>query len=290
MQSFPPADRSRYVGAFIPAHYHYQMLLDEARMTGFERALNEVVPEGGRVLDLGGGTGVLSYFAAQRAEQVYCVEYLPDLVHHAREFLAHNGAADRVDVIQAHADTYLPPEPVDVVVCEMLHSALLRERQTQIIASFKERYLDRFESLPVFVPEATLLGVQPVHMDFDFHGYHAPLAVFENPGDPLARISALGEVTPYAIVDYAAELPPVINFCGDLVTHAEGSCNALRFVTNNILAIQPEDQSTVDWMNQNLVLPLPEPVEVTAGGMMRVEFGYAPGDEIGVLGESLRAG
>ncbi len=287
MSSQTPAD-SRYVGAFIPAHYHYQMLLDEARMIGFERALAEVVPEGGRVLDLGGGTGVLSYFAARRAAQVYCVEYLPDLANRARESLAQNGVADRVEVIQAHADNYLPPEPVDVVVCEMLHSALLREQQTQIIASFKDRYLGRFESLPAFVPEATLLGVQPVHMDFDFHGYQAALPLFENPGNPMERITALGEVTPYAIVDYSAELPRSLNFSGELATNADGTCNALRFVTNNILAIQPEDRSTIDWMNQNLVLPLAEPVEVAAGGMLGVSFEYEPGAEIGALAETMR--
>ena len=87
------------LGRFIPQHYHYQMLLDEARMTGFRSALDLVVPTGGRVLELGAGTGVLSYFAARAgAAQVWCVERQPDLANRARELLRANGVGEQVSV------------------------------------------------------------------------------------------------------------------------------------------------------------------------------------------------
>ena len=54
------------LGQYIPLHYHYQMLSDEARISSFKAALQLLVPEGGKVLELGAGTGIMSFFAAQK--------------------------------------------------------------------------------------------------------------------------------------------------------------------------------------------------------------------------------
>ncbi|MFN9977392.1 MAG: methyltransferase domain-containing protein, partial [Phycisphaerae bacterium] len=120
------------------------MLRDQSRMLPFQEAIDLVVPEGGTVLELGGGTGVLSWFAARKARKVWCVERNPALVNAARSFLSKNEFGDRVQVVHADAMAFLPPEPVDVVICEMLHVGLLREKQLQVIRDFKDRYLRAF--------------------------------------------------------------------------------------------------------------------------------------------------
>ncbi len=282
------------------------MLLDEARMIGFRRALELVVPVGGRVLELGTGTGVLSFFAARSgAAQVWCVERQPELAERARLLLADNGVAGQVEVVTGDAFAYLPPEPVDVVVCEMLHSALLRESQVRMLAEFRARYQEKFgPTLPVFVPQASLLGVEPIQFDFDFFGYRAPLPLFEDPANPLdQRVRALGPVVPYKIVDYLNAPVETIGYEGPLAIEAAGECNALRFITKNVLAID-ETESTaaiapdsagqavspgiVEWMNQNLVIPLPKAVTVEAGAGLTARFEYRPGDEIEALLDSLQ--
>ncbi len=123
------------LGQFIPLHYHFNMLADAARTGAFEEAIDLAVPEGGRVVELGGGTGVLSFFAARKAARVWCVERNPELADVARKLLRENGA-DAVEVVQADATAWLPPDPVDVVVCEMLHVGLLREKQIQVLSAF----------------------------------------------------------------------------------------------------------------------------------------------------------
>ncbi len=99
-------------GQYIPLHYHYNMLNDTARMSGFESAIAQVVRPGSEVLELGGGTGVLSCLAAKRGAHVRCVEPNPEVVATARHILSLNGYSERVDVIEADADRYLPPIPV----------------------------------------------------------------------------------------------------------------------------------------------------------------------------------
>jgi len=276
------------LGQYIPIHYHFQMLEDEARMTGFEAALNYLLPDGGKVLDMGAGTGVLSFLAAQKATQVYSVEQQADLVECAKALLTENGCGDRVELVQGDARQYLPPEPVDVVVCEMLHSALLREKQLEVIESFKQRYREKFgEKLPVFIPNASILGVEPISANFCFQGYHAPIAFFEDPGALSTRYLSMGEAKPYAILEYQADNAKELSFDGVLSINEKGSFNALRFITKNILAMNLEQGSTIDWMNMNLILPIKQPFDAKAGDQFQVMFKYEAGGEISSLISSI---
>ena len=75
-----------------------------------------------------------------------------------------------VDVAELELSPADAPERVDVVICEMLHTAMLREKQLAVIASFKKRYLERFGGpLPIYIPEAAVMAVQPVYASYDFH-------------------------------------------------------------------------------------------------------------------------
>lgn len=276
-------------GPTISLHYHQQMLRDRGRLEAFAHALALAVPEGGKVVDLGGGTGVMSWFAAQRAARVWCVELLPEVARAARRILALNSGGEKVEVIETSAFDFLPPEPVDVVVCEMLHSALLRERQVAVIAAFKARYRARFGAkVPIFIPEATILAVQPVAQSFEWSGYHAPLPVFYDPRGPGHETVQLGEPVTYSMVDYRGELPERFSWQGELAISADGTLNAVRFITKNVVGLDLEGRRSVDWHNQYLVLPLAKGCEVHAGISVRISFDYLPGGSIESLVDSLR--
>jgi len=277
------------LGQFIPSHYHGVMLADRARTGGFKAAIEHAVPEGGRVLELGGGTGVLSFFAAQKAARVWCVERNPELVDIARRILQLNGVAGRVDLVAADALDYLPPEPVDVVVCEMLHAGLLREKQVDVIASFKERYLAAFgPPLPTFIPEATILGLQPIEHPFEFFGYRAPIPLFQDAAvaDEVTRTLADPIVTHSVI--YEDALPDWIGWQGDLQVTTDGDVTAVSFITRAVLRVRVEVGDTIDWYLQRLVTPLERQVAVRAGETLRVSFGYPPGASLGALAETLQ--
>ncbi len=280
----PITDESKLLGQFIPVQYHYNMLLDEARMQGFRAAIDYVVKPGMRVLELGGGTGVLSFFAAQRAERVYCVERNPALVDTARRMLSANPNGHKVQVVLADAFDYLPPEPVDVVICEMLHVGLLREKQVQVIDSFKRRYLEKFGGpLPMFVPEACLQAVQPVQQDYLYEGYYAATPLFQCPVSQQPRTAGLADPVLFQCFTYDAELPQRCEWQGLIQVTEGGLFNALRFITKNALAVCLDTASTIDWHNQYLVLPVAEPCQVQAGDQIAVSFSYAPGEPLEAL-------
>jgi predicted RNA methylase len=275
----------------IPIQYHFNMLSDGARMDGFQRAIELAVRPGMKVVDLGGGTGVLSWFAArQGAEQVWCVEKLPEMARAARAALDDNEDGDRVTVVNVDANEFLPPEPVDVVVCEMLHTGLLREKQLQVIGSFKRRYLERFGGhLPAFVPEATLQAVQPVQQDFEYFGYRTATPIFQDARCVQPRTVELGPPLLFQSFTYDADLPTRCAMSKPLTIDAEGMFNALRMVTKNVLAVDPATGQTAEWIMGYLVVPIPSPILVHAGDSPSVVFGYQPGDELSALTDSLDA-
>jgi protein arginine N-methyltransferase 1 len=281
--------RELELGQFIPLHYHFNMLDDVRRTGAFEEAIRLVVPSGGRVVELGGGTGVLSFFAARQAARVWCVERNPELSGAARRLLALNGVDDVVEVVDADAFDYLPPEPVDVVICEMLHVTTLVEKQLPVIASFKARYLEAFgPPLPRFVPEALVQAVQPVQQSFEYHGYTAPAVHFQDPGATQPRTTELGEPAVYQSLFYEAEIPAAVDWSGRVAIGSPGRLNALRFVTKNLLAVLPAERRSVDWLMNYLIVPLVSELEVRAGDNVELAFAFEPGDRLSALAPSAR--
>jgi len=275
---------SSELGQFIPLHYHYNMLNDRARMESFRAALNHVVHPGAKVLELGGGTGVLSFFAARHAAKVWCVEKNPALAQEARRILDLNPHGDKIEVVLADAFDYLPPEPVDIVICEMIHVAMLREKQIPVIAAFKERYLQRFgPPLPVFVPEALVQAFQPIQHPFTFSGYFAPTILFQDPEATHDDTVPLSTPIVYQTLAYDETLPTRCEWQGTLTFDRASDFNALRFITKNVLAILPDEGRTIDWFSQYLIVPLAQPVTIGTERQLQLAFSYHPGDPLEAL-------
>ena len=270
---------TKEVGQFIPLHYHYQMLYDQARIAGFRAAIEQVVKPGDTVLELGSGTGVLSFYAAVKARKVYSVEFNKELVEESRRLLGLNPNGDKVEVIHADAFEYIPPEPVDVVICEMLHVGLLREKQLTMIDSFKKRYREHFGGIqmPIFVPAATIQAVQPVQHDFHFEGFYAPITIFQDPYHDDPRTTMLGVPAIYQQLMYDQPYGFSCGWMGNVDITNEGTFNALRFITKSVLAFKPDSQTIIDWHNQYLIMPIGRDIEVSHGQSFEVSFDYQAG-------------
>lgn len=273
----------------IPLQYHANMLTDAHRMGSFEAAIAAVVRPGMHVLDLGAGTGVLSFFAARQGATVTAVEREPGVLAAARAALA-KSVAEQVTLVHDDARTYLPAEPVDVVLCEMMHVGQLREKQIEVIGGFRERYATSgLGPTPRFLPEACVQAVQPVEQDFTFSGYTVAAPYFQDPFSTHARTTELAAPSVWQAFCYDEQIPSTCT--ADVVFHAErdGLLNAVRLVTKNLLAVERATGSSIDWLMNYLVVPLPRPVEVRAGSAVRVRFAYLPGDEITALMSDVQA-
>lgn len=277
------------LGQYIPLIYHHNMLQDELRVRAFQAAIQFAVKPGMHVVELGGGTGILSFLAARQGAQVTCVEHNPELVDCARRCIELNGMRELIEVVYADAARYTPSQPVDVVICEMLHVGLLREKQVQVIAEFKRHYVKKFgPRLPHFLPEVSILMAQPVQHSFEFAGYQAPVPMFQAAVLDQPRTRGIAVLMPYANISYDEPIPVVFDVCQHFTAEDEGQINAVRFATQNVLAVDIQAQNAITWPNQCLVLPVAPHQRVKIGQELKVSFRYSAGDAIDPLLQSLR--
>jgi SAM-dependent methyltransferase len=119
------------LSADVP-RWHFYVVRDRVRNAAYDAALRSAIRPHMRVLDIGSGTGLLALMAARAgAEQVFSCEMSPAVADAAREIVALNGYADKIQVLSKHsgeieADSDLGGR-VDLIVSEVVSNTMLSE-------------------------------------------------------------------------------------------------------------------------------------------------------------------
>ncbi|KAM3955831.1 arginine methyltransferase 4 [Aphomia sociella] len=109
------------------------MMQDYVRTSTYQRAILSNINDFKNkvVLDVGAGSGILSFFAAQAgARKVYAVE-ASNMAHHAQALVRANGLHDRITVVAGKIEEIELPETVDVIISEPMGYMLYNERMLE---------------------------------------------------------------------------------------------------------------------------------------------------------------
>lgn len=120
--------------------WHLPMINDFERNDAYEAALKRAVTPDSLVLEIGTGSGIVAMMAARAgARKVVTCEVNPILARIARETVANNGYADRIDVVPK-LSTRLSvgeggdlPEKADVFVSELINIGMLAPRMLSVL-------------------------------------------------------------------------------------------------------------------------------------------------------------
>lgn len=119
------------------------MLADYVRTGTYQKAIfNNAADFSGKVvLDVGTGTGILAFFAAQAgAARVYAVD-ASDAAHVAEKLAEVNGLGSIVKVIKGKLEDIELPEKVDIIVSEPIGFLLVHERMLETYVVAREKFL-----------------------------------------------------------------------------------------------------------------------------------------------------
>jgi enediyne biosynthesis protein CalE3 len=138
---------------------HRGLLQDGIRTNAFREAIRRVVTPGSVVLDLGTGSGILSFFACEAgARRVFAI----DATHSAdlASFLARQlGFADRIQVFHDRSTKVELPEPADVLITETIGAFAFDERILSSVIDARARLL---KPDAIIVPRRVDLYLVPV--------------------------------------------------------------------------------------------------------------------------------
>lgn len=145
--------------------YHHSMLTDKVRTEAFKSAIGQQVKPGDVVLDIGCGSGILTYFACLAgAKRVYAVEQGP-MYEMAQMLCQQNGFTDRVVFLNDWSTRVTLPELADVLVTETIGNIGFDEGIVSWILDAKKRNLKPNARI---LPRLLTLCIVPVQTKKDY--------------------------------------------------------------------------------------------------------------------------
>ena len=183
--------------------YHFKLLRDYERLSAFKEAIdNYAIRNNGNsndsdskvAFDLGCGSGVLSYFAIEHVDKVIAIELNNSTYQLAKENLK------EFDNIQVFNDDILSfdfsklNEKADLIICEMLDTALIDEEEVPVLNHARKFLKDDGE----IIPKGMINSAEPIFMNNHFIQYeddeYSPIYV------------SLGESVVYTEFDFMNEI------------------------------------------------------------------------------------
>ena len=284
--------------------YHFKLLRDYERLSAFKEAIDDYAescegnksPDGRRVaFDLGCGSGVLSYFAWPHMDKVIAIELNNSSYQLAKENLK------EFDKIQVFNDDILSfdfsklNEKADLIICEMLDTALIDEEEVPVLNHAKKYLKDDGK----IIPEGIINSAEAVFMNNHFIQYeddeYSPVYI------------ALGDSMIYSEFDFLDDIDCNFSAMVDLKIFDKKELNEIGFeeeiskeryekfsfkdnfnIKENKLKINGIKLTSFTKLNENLICgPTPmlnpsmlvpiEEIEVSCGDSVRIKLEYVMG-------------
>jgi predicted RNA methylase len=246
--------------------YHHNLTSDTARLAGFYEAISKTAK--GTVYDLGTGSGILSVWASPHADIVYAVEINKSVAENTRIKLKDH---ENVEVICADATKFSFLKKADIVICEMLDTALIDEEQVPVLNSVRKYLKDN----AVIIPCGIINCVEPVQVESEHICY-------EEDGHPKNQV--LGEPSFYSRINFSSYTPTTFNQSIEIKIKTSGIVSGVKITTFTLIT---EDIicGPTPMLNPPLIIPVKK-TKVSQGNILELDLSYEMGGGL----ESVRAG
>ncbi|WP_158859272.1 50S ribosomal protein L11 methyltransferase [Lunatibacter salilacus] len=125
---------------FSSVDQHERMLACKVRVDTYHAAIHKYVSEGDIVMDVGSGTGILSFFASQKKpKHIYAVDH-GDIIELAK-YLSEKNGIKNISFVHSHSSDFNPPQKVDIIIQEQIGDFLVDEDMIRNICDLRDRIL-----------------------------------------------------------------------------------------------------------------------------------------------------
>lgn len=246
---------------FKTTPYHNDLLKDTDRLSVFYQAIKEYDSNNGVAYDLGCGSGVLTYFLTDRFDEIIALEINRKTFECAKYNLKdfHN-----VTVINADVINYEFHKKADLIVCEMLDTALIDEEQIPALNNAR-KFLKEDGKI---IPQGVINAVELVSLERHYLHWDEGSINYESLSDQIV----------YDELDFLDDINPEFKAHLKLKTIKDGLLNGLKITTytklNDDIIAGP-----LPMLNPPLLIPLDER-QVKVNDFIEVELKYIMGNGI----------
>ena len=245
---------------FKTTPYHHDLLKDTDRLSVFHDAIRDYDSNTDLAYDLGCGSGVLSYFLSSKFRQVIALEKESKAYKCAKENLK---GFKNVQVVNEDVLSHDFTKKADLIVCEMLDTALIDEEEIPVLNHAKKFLKDNGK----IIPQGIINTVQLVCMEM--HNIH---------WDEGAKYKKLSDETVYSKFNFLNDIKSKFKSNLKLKANKEGLLNGLKITTytklnDNIIA------GPLPMLNPPLMIPLNEK-QIKVNDFIHVEIKYIMGNGI----------
>jgi len=142
-------------------NYHLSMMVDDVRTGSYRQAISQVIRKGDVVVDVGCGSGILSFLACRAgAGHVYAIER-EAVIEVAKLVAAKNGLQDQVTFFNDVSFSVELPERADVILTETMGTFGFEEGILGSLTDARDRFLKEGGRL---IPHSVELFLVPVEL------------------------------------------------------------------------------------------------------------------------------
>lgn len=246
---------------FKTTPYHSDLLKDQERLASFYNAICEYSSNNELAYDLGCGSGILSYFLSSYFDEIISLEIDAKTARCAKENLSN---FSNIKVINADILSYNFEKQADLIVCEMMDTALIDEEQIPVLNYAKKFLKKTGEIMPKgIINTVELVNLERDHVHWDEEGVH--YEVFSD-----AEI--------YSKFDFLDDINPNFEKTISIRVNKDGVINGLKITTFTILNDEIICGPT-PMLNPPLLIPLDNRL-VKSNDLINVKLKYIMGKGI----------
>ena len=245
---------------FQATSYHFDLLKDNDRVSAFFEAINQYNSKTDLVYDLGCGSGLLSYFLNEKFREIIAIEIDSKASKCALNNLE---AFDNITVINEDVLKYDFTKKADLIVCEMLDTALIDEEEVPVL-NYVRRFLKKGGEI---IPNAVINIAELVYMQRQYIHW-----------DEDASYEILSKPINYSKIDFKEEINPYFEKTLEFEVNKDNIANGIKITTVAILSDDVVCGPT-PMFNPPLLIPIDE-INVKCNDLINVKLKYIMGQGI----------
>ena len=243
---------------FYTTPYHSNLIKDKDRLAvfleGIDEFFNDTINDSnnyensslnfkheklGTALDIGCGSGVLSYFASNYFDNVIAIDIDLKIVDCAKKsfdeskiknvtFINEDASLYKFDKFDEFDKFNEFSELADLIICEMLDTALIDEEEVPVLKNVK-KYLKKDGKI---IPQGIINIAVPVYMEKDYIHYED-----EDYHGKKPKYKVLGKPVKFAefdfLEDFESDFETIIDFTFDNVNNINNNTNNINNAKDN---------------------------------------------------------